>query len=137
MSILSKSKFIIVSTENAEKTWYLQEMDFEINKQMPRAYKLGFSVPILSLPMTVVHRIGIDSPLYPFMQPDGTLSGDVEIIVVIEGTDELTANMFQSRMSYLPEEIIYNHRFKPILTRNSETGVFEICHEALSQTDAC
>lgn len=103
---------------------------------MFRGRSFDFSVPIFPLPLTATHRIDKNSPLYPYLQTDGTLSGDIEIIVVIEGTDELTANMFQSRNSYTLEEIVYNRRFKNIVSRDLETGMFEIDPSGLSTTES-
>ena len=71
----------------------------------------------LFLPMTVVHEIDEDSPLFNW-SADTMSSSDFEVIVVLEGIVESTGMTLQARTSYLPEEIRWGHRFANIMSRN-------------------
>lgn len=45
---------------------------------------------------------------------------EIEIIVLLEGTDPTTSNTVQARHSYKGEEIIFDHAFAPCVGRDSE-----------------
>lgn len=62
-------------------------------------------------PLTLSHRISEDSPLY-VMTPRDILSKQFEIILTVEGTTPETGNSIQVRTSYLPNEILWGHRFE-------------------------
>jgi len=62
-------------------------------------------------PMTISHKIDEDSPLYD-ISPRELLSRQMEIIVTVEGTTPETGNSLQVRTSYLPNEILWAHRFE-------------------------
>lgn len=104
---------------------------------MPRARAIKFSTPILPFPWTMVHRIDKRSPLYELIGGNVIRDEDFEIISIVEGSDELTGNMFQCRHSYMPDEILFNRRFKKIVTRDSNSGKFKILLDDLSKTEPC
>lgn len=64
----------------------------------------------LILPLTIVHVIDENSPLYE-MQPKDLLDCDFEIVVVLEGTVEATSMLVQAKTSYIAEEILWGHEF--------------------------
>jgi len=66
-------------------------------------------------PVTIVHEIDEESP---FFEVDKlTLEGDkeLEVVVILEGMVEATAMTTQCRSSYLASEIVWGHRFEPVL----------------------
>lgn len=65
-------------------------------------------------PETVVHCIGKSSPLYE-LSADDLQEANFEIIVIMEGTIESTDQRVQARTSYLPAEILWGHRFEPVI----------------------
>lgn len=75
-------------------------------------------------PITVVHRINADSPLYGLNAAD-LLQEQFEIVVVIEGTIESTGQSTQARSSYITSEILWGHRFVPIVSYNRERQRYE------------
>lgn len=66
-------------------------------------------------PETVVHSIDQSSPLYEH-SADDLETAKFEIIVIMEGTIESTDQRVQARTSYLPAEILWGHRFEPVVS---------------------
>ncbi|KAJ8289966.1 hypothetical protein GJAV_G00007250 [Gymnothorax javanicus] len=66
-------------------------------------------------PVTIVHEIDEESPF--FEMDRRTLEGDaeLEVVVILEGMVEATAMTTQCRSSYLASEILWGHRFEPVL----------------------
>jgi hypothetical protein len=98
---------------------------------------LGLNI-LMSLPQVIVHRLDGRSPLVPpqpvwydsegrehevvttnselciYENVEKFLSDrDAEIIVLLEGTDELTGSALQARHSYRVEDIAWDHSFAP------------------------
>ncbi|TSO57257.1 ATP-sensitive inward rectifier potassium channel 12 [Bagarius yarrelli] len=59
-------------------------------------------------------RIDEESPLYGISKRD-LETEDFEIVVILEGMVEATAMTAQARSSYLASEILWGHRFEPVL----------------------
>lgn len=69
---------------------------------------------VLATPMTIVHEINQDSPLYDMDRK--TLAKDnFEILVTFVYVGDSTGNSHQSRSSYVPREILWGHRFNDVL----------------------
>ena len=92
---------------------------------------------LMSLPQVIVHRLDERSPLVPpqvWYDAEGKehlphtdhddafrfkrietflLDRDAEVIVLLEGTDELTGSALQARHSYRVEDIAWDHSFAP------------------------
>jgi potassium inwardly-rectifying channel subfamily J len=66
-------------------------------------------------PETVVHSIDQSSPLYE-LSADDLETAKFEIVVIMEGTIESTDQRVQARTSYLPAEILWGHRFEPVVS---------------------
>ncbi|XP_051776134.1 ATP-sensitive inward rectifier potassium channel 14 [Erpetoichthys calabaricus] len=66
-------------------------------------------------PVTIVHEINEDSPLYEMSRRELEQESDFEIVVILEGMVEATAMTTQCRSSYLSHEILWGHRFEPVL----------------------
>eukprot|EP00062_Callorhinchus_milii_P027859 gi/632991672/ref/XP_007884735.1/ PREDICTED: ATP-sensitive inward rectifier potassium channel 12-like [Callorhinchus milii] len=77
-------------------------------------YDVGLDRIFLVSPIVIVHEIDEDSPLYGIGQQE--LDGaDFEIVVILEGMVEATAMTTQARSSYLANEILWGHRFEPVV----------------------
>ena len=61
-------------------------------------------------PFTVAHRIDKRSPLYS-LGPKELLASKFEMVVTLEGIVEPTGNSVQARTSYLPNELLWGHRY--------------------------
>lgn len=76
-------------------------------------------------PMTVTHKINSDSPLYE-MSAAELLYERFEIVVILEGTTESTGQSTQVRTSYLSSEILWGHRFQPLVKFNKDKLCYEV-----------
>jgi inward rectifier potassium channel len=72
------------------------------------------STPVFVLTWTVMHRIGPDSPLAPYLR-DQQLPADAEIVVVLSGTDEGSGQTIHSRWAYRSGDIRWNAHFVDII----------------------
>jgi len=80
---------------------------------------------LLLYPATFSHKIDSDSPLWK-LGPKQLLSSKFEIIVVLEGIVEPTGNSVQARSSYLPNEILWGHRFENMVSYAKHKGVYAV-----------
>jgi len=73
-----------------------------------------YRTPVLAMTFTVMHEIGRDSPLYGASA--ASLEADnAELIVTASGIDETIVQPVHTRTSYLPHEILWNHRFVDVI----------------------
>lgn len=77
-------------------------------------YDKGTDRLFLVAPLTVIHEIDEESPLFGISKQDLETS-DFEIVIILEGLVEATAMTTQARSSYLPSEILWGHRFEPVI----------------------
>ena len=66
--------------------------------------------PFLLIPLTVVHVIDKQSPLYKIGRQE-LVNSQMEFIAVLEGVVESTSSVTQAKTSYLPNEILWGQRF--------------------------
>ncbi|XP_028281554.1 ATP-sensitive inward rectifier potassium channel 14 [Parambassis ranga] len=66
-------------------------------------------------PVTIVHEINDESPFFEIDQKTLENDSDLEVVVILEGMVEATAMTTQCRSSYLASEILWGHRFEPVL----------------------
>ncbi|XP_034068885.1 ATP-sensitive inward rectifier potassium channel 12 [Gymnodraco acuticeps] len=77
-------------------------------------YDDGTDRLFLVAPLTVIHEIDEGSPLFGISKQDlETL--DFEVVIILEGLVEATAMTTQARSSYLPSEILWGHRYEPVI----------------------
>ncbi|XP_066563393.1 inward rectifier potassium channel 4 [Amia ocellicauda] len=77
-------------------------------------YDEGLDRLFLVSPLVIVHEIDEQSPLYGLSRAE-LEAEDFEIVVILEGMVEATAMTTQARSSYLAREILWGHRFEPVL----------------------
>ena len=70
--------------------------------------------PLFQLSWTVMHEIDKDSPLYN-ATVDTMLADQMEIIVMLSGTDDTYADKVYARHSYMPHEICWDKQFVDVL----------------------
>ena len=73
---------------------------------------------LFALSWTVMHRIDDTSPLNGLTE-DRLRSEDMELIVLLSGTDETIAARIYARFSYSPDSILWNRRFVDVLSRTT------------------
>ncbi|KAF6201809.1 hypothetical protein GE061_004204 [Apolygus lucorum] len=81
----------------------------------------GGSDTFLVWPVTVVHKIDQNSPLYE-VAAEELFSADFEIVTSLVCNIESTGQQLEVRRSYVPQEILWGHRFKNII-RKTKNGV--------------
>ncbi|XP_014205715.1 uncharacterized protein LOC106637442 isoform X2 [Copidosoma floridanum] len=84
-------------------------------------------------PCTVVHRINADSPFYN-MSAEDVLTERFEVVVILEGTIESTGQTTQARSSYLPQEVLWGHRFEPLVSYSKESQGYEVDYSRFNST---
>jgi len=84
-------------------------------------------------PLEIVHVIDKDSPLYDMAAADITKE-KFEIIVIMEGTIETSSMTFQARSSYLPNEILWGHRFESMVLYRKDHNKFQVNFSAFNST---
>ncbi|XP_060759954.1 ATP-sensitive inward rectifier potassium channel 12-like [Neoarius graeffei] len=77
-------------------------------------YDEGTDRLFLVSPLVIVHEIDEDSPLWAMNRSD-LENNAFEIVVILEGMVEATAMTTQARSSYLSQEILWGHRFEPVV----------------------
>lgn len=77
-------------------------------------YDKGIDRLFLVAPITIIHEIDEESPLFGINKQDLVMS-DFEIVIILEGMVEATAMTTQARSSYLSSEILWGHRFEPVV----------------------
>lgn len=84
-------------------------------------------------PMVITHKIGEESPLYNMSATD-LIQDKFEIVVILEGTVESTGQTTQARSSYVNTEILWGHRFDPVVTYNKDRQAYEIDYQRFNET---
>ncbi|KAM5171177.1 ATP-sensitive inward rectifier potassium channel 8 [Mantella aurantiaca] len=82
-------------------------------------------------PLIICHIIDKRSPLYDISASD-LASQDLEVIVLLEGVVETTGITTQARTSYIPEEILWGHRFVSIVSE--EEDVYSVDYSKFGNT---
>ncbi|KAG9471183.1 hypothetical protein GDO78_015531 [Eleutherodactylus coqui] len=85
----------------------------------------------LVAPLIICHVVDKRSPLYDVSASDLSTQ-DLEIIVILEGVVETTGITTQARTSYITEEILWGHRFVPIVSE--EEGVYSVDYSKFGNT---
>lgn len=80
--------------------------------------------PLFGLSWTVMHPLDETSPLYG-ADADSVRDGQMELIVLLSGTDETQSQMIYARHVYAPNDILFGRRFVDVL-RRAETGRPEV-----------
>jgi inward rectifier potassium channel len=70
---------------------------------------------LFALSWTVMHPIDQDSPLYG-MTAEDMAELDMEIVVMLNGLDEILADRIYARHAYWADEIVWNHRFVDVIS---------------------
>ncbi len=70
--------------------------------------------PVFAMTFTVMHEIDAASPLRG-VTPEVLAERNAELVVTTSGVDETLVQPVHARTSYLPHEILWNHRFTDIM----------------------
>jgi inward rectifier potassium channel len=73
------------------------------------------------------------SPIQNFSAQD-LLDGNVEVLVLVKGTDETTQQQVHARRSYIATDIVWNARFSPIVGQTEE-GIPRLMTKKIDEHD--
>jgi inward rectifier potassium channel len=97
-------------------------MSLEINK-----------ISFFSLSWTLVHPLNEQSPIFGFSEQD-LAEANAEVMVLVKAVEDTNQQMVHARRSYTTDEMVWNARFGPVISRNRKgqpqvllqhIGVFE------------
>jgi inward rectifier potassium channel len=80
--------------------------------------------PLFALSWTVMHPIDETSPLHGATL-DTFYDRQMEIVILLSGTDETLAQVIYARYVYTPDDILFDRRFVDVLHRQ-DTGRMEV-----------
>ncbi|ENN71256.1 hypothetical protein YQE_12183, partial [Dendroctonus ponderosae] len=123
---------IVVKCERSQEGEVLQNYQTELSLKCDD----GPSSIILLWPLILYHEIDENSPLYDFTVPEIMKCQKVEIIVVLNGTVESTGVSIEAKSSYLSSEILWDHKFAPIISYNKYVNCYDADWEKFDQTYA-
>ncbi|AFY53794.1 Inward rectifier potassium channel [Rivularia sp. PCC 7116] len=109
----------------------------EEGEAMRRFYKLPLfrnQSSLFALTWTVMHPINNSSPLYGITLEE-MQEKEMEILITLTGIDQTVSDNIHAHHSYIPTEILWNHKFVDILskTRNGKRSVDYNCfHDAIA-----
>lgn len=84
-------------------------------------------------PVSVIHVIDSSSPLYKISAAD-LMCGLLEILVVFEGTIETTGQPVQVRSSFTENDVLWGHRFVPMIEFDHSVNMYNVDFSKLSVT---
>ncbi|XP_036253758.1 G protein-activated inward rectifier potassium channel 3 isoform X1 [Molothrus aeneus] len=94
-------------------------------------FETGDDRLFLVSPLIISHEIDERSPFWDVSR--GQLErDDFEIVVILEGMVEATGMTCQARSSYLADEVLWGHRFTPLLSL--EEGFYEVDYGGFHHT---
>ena len=109
-----RAKLILVMDQSTEsggiKKQYFQ-LPLEISQ-----------LSLLPLSWTIVHPIEKDSPLYG-LSKDELIKLNPEVIILIQGFDEVFSQHVNSKRSYVATEWVWNKKFTKIFTAASDGNI--------------
>ncbi|KAL4617754.1 G protein-activated inward rectifier potassium channel 1-like isoform X1 [Arapaima gigas] len=82
-------------------------------------------------PLTICHEINSKSPFFDLSQRS-LMSEQFEIVVILEGIVETTGMTCQARTSYTEDEVLWGHRFLPVMSL--EEGFFRVDYSQFHST---
>ncbi|KPP61295.1 hypothetical protein Z043_120624 [Scleropages formosus] len=82
-------------------------------------------------PLTICHEINGKSPFFDLSQRS-LMSEQFEIVVILEGIVETTGMTCQARTSYTEDEVLWGHRFLPVMSL--EEGFFRVDYSQFHST---
>ena len=94
----------------------------ETNTVIRRFFPLPLEIDkisFFSLSWTVVHHVTETSPLSGLTASE-LIDANAEFLIFVKSTDEVNQQTVYTRYSYIAEEIIWNARFRPVISRNAK-----------------
>ncbi|XP_013199165.1 G protein-activated inward rectifier potassium channel 4 [Amyelois transitella] len=106
--------FLIRCVTTAGDASVSEQVELKLNVDATEDFSFMF-------PITASHKIDESSPFYKFSARD-ILKSEIEILVVFEGVIESTGQPVQAKSSYVTNEVLWGHRFLPVVTYRNNKG---------------
>ena len=113
-------------------------LHMEENGQMvTRFFNLPLEISkinILATSWTLVHPITEESPLWGLTEEDFK-ERKFEMVVHIQGIDDQLFHVVQQKTSYVASELVFNAKFKPMLSRSTDGSKSVVDYELIDAYD--
>ncbi|XP_013168677.1 PREDICTED: ATP-sensitive inward rectifier potassium channel 11-like [Papilio xuthus] len=106
----------------------------EVVRYLSRALPLQ-QRQFLLWPVTLLHVIDSNSPLYHYT-PQHFANNSYEITISLKGASASMGTFTQSQTSYLPREVLWGHRFPPVVKYDPRKQKYVVDHSSLDVTQA-
>ncbi|XP_061159715.1 G protein-activated inward rectifier potassium channel 1 [Syngnathus typhle] len=100
-------------------------------RELDVGFGTGADQLFLVSPLTICHEINPKSPFFDLSQRSLT-NEQFEIVVILEGIVETTGMTCQARTSYTEDEVLWGHRFLPVMSL--EEGFFRVDYSQFHST---
>ncbi|XP_030629562.1 G protein-activated inward rectifier potassium channel 1 isoform X2 [Chanos chanos] len=100
-------------------------------RELDVGFGTGADQLFLVSPLTICHEINPKSPFFDLSQRS-LMSEQFEIVVILEGIVETTGMTCQARTSYTEDEVLWGHRFLPVMSL--EEGFFRVDYSQFHNT---
>ncbi|XP_068119342.1 G protein-activated inward rectifier potassium channel 1-like [Hyperolius riggenbachi] len=100
-------------------------------RELDVGFGTGADQLFLVSPLTICHEINGRSPFFDLSQKS-LRSEQFEIVVILEGIVETTGMTCQARTSYIEDEVLWGHRFLPVMSL--EDGFFRVDYSQFHAT---
>ncbi|MEE6516066.1 hypothetical protein FKM82_025271, partial [Ascaphus truei] len=100
-------------------------------RELDVGFGTGADQLFLVSPLTICHEIDPRSPFFELSQKS-LRSEQFEIVVILEGIVETTGMTCQARTSYTEDEVLWGHRFLPVMSL--EEGFFRVDYSQFHAT---
>ncbi|CAH2057916.1 unnamed protein product, partial [Iphiclides podalirius] len=124
---------IISSEFNAHFVHTHRTKEGELVRYMARSLYLQ-QRQFLLWPVTLLHVIDSTSPLYHFTPHDFS-GGSYEITLSLKGASASMGTFTQSQTSYMPREVLWGHRFPPVVKYDPRKQKYVVEHAKLDLTE--
>ncbi|XP_052468091.1 G protein-activated inward rectifier potassium channel 1 [Carassius gibelio] len=100
-------------------------------RELDVGFGTGADQLFLVSPLTICHEINSNSPFFDLSQRS-LMNEQFEIVVILEGIVETTGMTCQARTSYTEDEVLWGHRFLPVMSL--EEGFFRVDYSQFHNT---
>jgi inward rectifier potassium channel len=108
----TEAKVMLAISQTDETTGEAARRFFSLDLEISK-------IAFFPLSWTIVHPISEDSPIFGLSQ-EQLKEANAEVMVLVAGTDESTEQIVHARRSYIAEEIVWNARFSPMMSKTKD-----------------
>ncbi|XP_061410852.1 G protein-activated inward rectifier potassium channel 1-like [Lethenteron reissneri] len=118
---------LLKSRQTAEGEFLpLDQLDLDVG------FGTGADQLFLVSPLTICHVVNSKSPFFELSKRALQQTEQFEIVVILEGIVETTGMTCQARTSYTEDEVLWGHRFLPVMSL--EDGFFRVDYSQFHAT---